>query len=1121
MSYRSNIIGLTQKVVRNGREFVFYNYNSLGQANYVNAMGNSVAWETFDYHPDGTLEKVTNAVGYHATLTEYHRGQPQNIVQRDGSVFRRSVDDNGWVTSETNGRGYTTNYDYTEAGWIRLVDRPSPWADTIVSYHNLGSQDFYRSIVRGTKETVEWFDSMFRLRLVRENPISGGGVTSYIKTDYDALGRLTFTSLPSISSNPTKGTNTQFDGLGRVTQTRENYSPFVTTTTDYQPGNLMVVTDPLGFQTTTTRSGYGSPDDGETTLVEQPEDVNTAINYDIYGNPLTAEQRGNSNGYKSNIQTWSYDNRLRVCRHHVPETGSKLYEYDHANQVIRYSEGNPGTTGCAPVPSSNRVVQTYDGMGRIEFVDYSDTTPDVSIEYDENGNVESNSRGAAAWSYTYDSGDNLEAESLSVDGRTYALAYEYHPMGHMISRTLPSGRELTYNHDGLGRTNSITSDGFSYANGIGYHVNGVIADMTYGNGQVFSQTLDNRQLPKRLTFQRGSTKVMDLEYKYSPRTNVTEIVDWADRNRDRNMTYDQIGRLKTASGIWGAGTFDYDSLGNLFQKKLGSRTVGIHYDSNNRADESTDTTGSTRAIGYDDRGNVTTLGSLSFVYDMANQPVQPSGEASGNYTYDGNFKRVKVDVDNKLIYNVFDAAGRLVHIDEVTGGASLRVCLSSCDDVDIPRPTDYVRVNGMTIARLENDDPTYLHPDLLGSPVVATNAQGGLEWEEVYTPYGEKWLRDTANDDQMSFTGHIADSATGLTYMQARYYDPVIGRFLANDPVDFVGQLERGNSAGHGFNRYAYANNNPYTYTDPNGEFINFAVKFAADVALGVAIQVATGEDVNLGAALKESAAGILNPAKTVAKAAKLAKALKKGDGGGAAKKVEGTSGSGKCCFVAGTLVETEDGLRPIEEIKVGDRVLARSPESGETSLKIVTDLIDLHVRQIWKVSISDEQSNFEIFRTTDDHPWWVVAADGKGSWVATLDLSEGMLLTTADNQRVKVSSVTKTDIVDGTYNLTVADYETYFVGQSRVLVHNCKRTSVNQMQTKVERNQAPNGIKRFDKADANQPNSKDHVHFKDGTSCNCDGTPKDAGKGTPTPTNKEKRFLNKNGWKTPDQVDE
>lgn len=85
------------------------------------------------------------------------------------------------------------------------------------------------------------------------------------------------------------------------------------------------------------------------------------------------------------------------------------------------------------------------------------------------------------------------------------------------------------------------------------------------------------------------------------------------------------------------------------------------------------------------------------------------------------------------------------------------------------------------IARVdENGTPTYQHTDLLGSPVTGTDATGAVTWRERYTPYGEKLLKPAVNDNHAGFTGHIDDSATGLTYMQARYYDPNIGRFLSN-----------------------------------------------------------------------------------------------------------------------------------------------------------------------------------------------------------------------------------------------------------------------------------------------------------------------------------------------------
>jgi uncharacterized protein RhaS with RHS repeats len=71
--------------------------------------------------------------------------------------------------------------------------------------------------------------------------------------------------------------------------------------------------------------------------------------------------------------------------------------------------------------------------------------------------------------------------------------------------------------------------------------------------------------------------------------------------------------------------------------------------------------------------------------------------------------------------------------------------------------------------------------------------------------------------------------------MQARYYDPVIGRFYSNDPVDALSHLTTQNGI-HGFNRYAYANNNPYIYTDPSGMASELKVKIQFKVAINGSI---------------------------------------------------------------------------------------------------------------------------------------------------------------------------------------------------------------------------------------------------------------------------------------------
>jgi|GEM_PF-6336494 len=108
---------------------------------------------------------------------------------------------------------------------------------------------------------------------------------------------------------------------------------------------------------------------------------------------------------------------------------------------------------------------------------------------------------------------------------------------------------------------------------------------------------------------------------------------------------------------------------------------------------------------------------------------------------------------------------------------------------------------------------TYIHTDMLGSPTLKTDLAGNAVAKYHYKPFGDT---QEAKGEELGYTGHLEDTDLNLTYMQARYYDPVVGRFYSNDPVDALEHLNHGNIQG--FNRYAYANNNPYKYTDPTGE---------------------------------------------------------------------------------------------------------------------------------------------------------------------------------------------------------------------------------------------------------------------------------------------------------------
>ena len=127
---------------------------------------------------------------------------------------------------------------------------------------------------------------------------------------------------------------------------------------------------------------------------------------------------------------------------------------------------------------------------------------------------------------------------------------------------------------------------------------------------------------------------------------------------------------------------------------------------------------------------------------------------------------------------------------------------------------------------------TFFHNDAAGSPMLATDVNGMQIWKETYRPYGEQLVDAAASqNNKIWFTGKPYDDSTGLSYMGARYYDPTLGRFMGMDPA-----LVDPNDL-HTFNRYAYANNNPYRFKDPNGE-VAIPIVLGSGILLGLGCAV-------------------------------------------------------------------------------------------------------------------------------------------------------------------------------------------------------------------------------------------------------------------------------------------
>lgn len=212
----------------------------------------------------------------------------------------------------------------------------------------------------------------------------------------------------------------------------------------------------------------------------------------------------------------------------------------------------------------------------------------------------------------------------------------------------------------------------------------------------------------------------------------------------------------------------------------------------------------------------------------------------------------------------------------------------------------------------------YIHTDALGTPVAVTDANQNVVERSEYEPYGRLDNRPAA--DGPGYTGHVSDAATGLTYMQQRYYDAGIGGFVSVDPVAV------NTTIGWNFCRYCYGANNPYKFKDPDGRIIETAWD-AANVVMDVSSLVANvaagnyvGAAVDLGGLIVDGTATAIpivpGGAGTAIKAARLADNVRQG------AKAEKTAAKEMGDKVAGKRVtlESSTGQRSVADIVTKDK---------------------------------------------------------------------------------------------------------------------------------------------------------------------------------------------------------
>ena len=283
--------------------------------------------------------------------------------------------------------------------------------------------------------------------------------------------------------------------------------------------------------------------------------------------------------------------------------------------------------------------------------------------------------------------------------------------------------------------------------------------------------------------------LQSLTYTYYNNGNVKTITDGIDPNRTQTFVYDELDRIKTAtSTVYGTISYDYDQIGNI---TYNSRVGSYKYDDPSHIHAVTKA-GDLYSYSYDENGNMIGRNGKSISYDYDNRATSILGTSSTvTNVYDYSGQRAK---KNSTIY-----IGKLY---ECNNG----VC------------TKHIFAGSQRVASKKSQtEVNYYHTDHLGSSTVITNKDGYKEQETYYYPFGETQY-NSGDVTNYKYTGQEEDPETGLYYYGARYYDPVIGRFISPDSI--VQAPEDPQT----LNRFSYCVNNPIIYTDPNGHIFGLGI---------------------------------------------------------------------------------------------------------------------------------------------------------------------------------------------------------------------------------------------------------------------------------------------------------
>ncbi|MBA3470218.1 MAG: VCBS repeat-containing protein [Herpetosiphonaceae bacterium] len=741
---------------------------------------NSYVATTYAYDAYGNQTSATDTLGRTSSTAfdpTYHI-YPVTLTNPLGHQVTQTWDTTlGRATATTDSNGKTTATTFDALGRQVLVTYPngSTEATHYLDMGNPASQRIRTVLSDGSANGLwseTYLDGLERTwKVVKEG--DGSGDIVQLTVYQDSTANAWKVSLPFKAGAAPRYVENTYDGLGRPI--KATYPDGAATQTEYRVGAVQV-TNELGVRQERTIDAFGRT----TAVIEWngSASATTAYRYDALGRLASIRDAvGRST-------TLGWDSLGRKTTQSDPDTGTSAYAYDASGQLTAQTNA-AGTT----------IRFAYDELGRMRTRTYPDGST-VGWTYDSAAVANGKGRlagvtypGGGRRINGYDSQGAVASETLSVGATSYTFSSTYDQLRRLASVTYPGNDTVSYSYDSAGRLRSVGGYVDSYA----YDAAGNMLSATYSNGVSETWTYDGaRQWLKSHRVGPASTPLYAMNYSHDTAGRITAMTSPTNPAGSLSFSYDALNRL---TGVSGGQTqsLSYDPTGNI----TANSQVG--------------------AYAYADASHghaVTAAGAQTYAYD-ANGSLLQGGGRTFTWTVDGRLKSVARSGQTTSF--LYDEGGIRI---KKSGPAGTTLYFGALE-VRNGQVVKLIRAGSTLVAEKAADgSKTWFHHDQVGSVRLITGAVGAAVGGYDYAAFGATVASRGAATSPFNYGTHRLDAETGLIYMQARYYDPAIGRFISPD------SLVPDAHNPQALNRYTYAMNNPISYNDPDGHFFGAIFKF-------------------------------------------------------------------------------------------------------------------------------------------------------------------------------------------------------------------------------------------------------------------------------------------------------